>query len=197
MHYQLPKIFCFISNYQENYIKRLQKNIAIIYRNYNKNINKREIIKIKNLCKKTKRKFFISNKIKMALKLDLDWVYLPSFNKYLKIKCFKKKKNFKILGSAHNIKEIRNKELQKVNCIFLSPIFITKKSNRFLGIQKFNNLANHTKTKVICLGGIKKNNLKKIKLLNAYGLSSVSLFKQNIKYVRFENGKYWQLKIKI
>ena len=50
---------------------------------------------------------------------------------------------------------------------------------------KFNNLANHTKTKVICLGGIKKNNLKKIKLLNAYGLSSVSLFKQNIKYVRF------------
>ena len=190
MHYQLPKIFCFISKYQENYIKRLQKNIAIIYRNYNKNINKREIIKIKNLCKKTKRKFFISNNIKMALKLDLDGVYIPSFNKDLKINSFQKKKNFKILGSAHNIKEIRNKELQKVNCIFLSPIFITKKSNRFLGIQKFNNLANYTKTKVICLGGIKKNNLKKIKLLNAYGLSSVSLFKQNIKYVRFENGKY-------
>ena len=185
MHYQLPKIFCFISNYQENYIKRLQKNIAIIYRNYNKNINKREIIKIKNLCKKTKWKFFISNNIKMALKLDLDGVYIPSFNKDLKINCFNKKKNFQILGSAHNIAEIRNKELQRVNCIFLSPIFITKKSNKFLGIQKFNKLTNYTKKKIICLGGIKKNNLNKINLVNTYGFSSVSLFRKNIKYIRF------------
>ena len=93
MHYQLPKIFCFINGYQENYIKRLKKNIAIIYRNYNKTINKHEIIKIKNLCKKTKRKFFLSNNIKMALKLDLDGVYIPSFNKDLKINYFQKKKN--------------------------------------------------------------------------------------------------------
>ena len=183
MHYQLPKIFCFISEYEENYIKRLQKNIAIIYRNYNKNINKYEITKIKNLCKKEKRKFFLSNNIKMALKLNLDGVYLPSFNKDLKINCFKKKKKFKILGSAHNIKEIKIKELQNVNCIFLSPIFKTNKSNKFLGVQKFNNLANYTKIKVVCLGGIKQNNLKKIKLLNVYGFSSVSLFKQNIKYI--------------
>jgi len=77
------------------------------------------------------------------------------------------------------------KELQKVNCIFLSPIFITKKSNKFLGIHKFNNLTNYTKKKIICLGGIKKNNLKKIKLLNTYGFSSVSLFRQNIKYISF------------
>ena len=185
MHNQLPKIFCFIQGFDEKYIKRIPKNIAIIYRNYKKKINKNEILKIKNLCRKNNKKFFISNNIKIALELNLDGIYIPSFNSELKINYFIKKKNFKILGSAHNIKEIRNKELQKVNCIFLSPIFITKKSNRFLGIQKFNNLANHTKTKVICLGGIKKNNLKKIKLLNAYGLSSVSLFKQNIKYVRF------------
>ena len=121
----------------------------------------------------------------MAIQLNLDGVYLPSFNKDLKINCFNKKKNFQILGSAHNIAEIRNKELQRVNCIFLSPIFITKKSNKFLGIQKFNILSNYTKAKVICLGGIKKNNLNKIKLLNSYGFSSVSLFKENIKYIRF------------
>ena len=163
----------------------MQKNIAIIYRNYKKTINKHEINKIKNLCKKTKRKFFLSNNIKMAIQLNLDGVYLPSFNKDLKINCFNKKKNFQILGSAHNIAEIRNKELQRVNCIFLSPIFITKKSNKFLGIQKFNILSNYTKAKVICLGGIKKNNLNKIKLLNSYGFSSVSLFKENIKYIRF------------
>lgn len=185
MHYQLPKIFCFISKYQENYIKRLQKNIAIIYRNYNKNINKREIIKIKNLCKKTNKKFFLSNNIKIAINLDLDGVYIPSFNKEFRTNYFIKKKKFKILGSAHNIKEIRLKELQKVSCIFLSPLFITKKSNKFLGIYKFNNLTKFTNRKIICLGGIKKNNLNKIRLLNIYGFSSISLFKQNIKYINF------------
>ena len=185
MHDQLPKVFCFINNYKKSYIKRLPKNTAIIYRNYNKNINKAEITKIKTLCKKDNRKFFLANNIKVAIQLDLDGVYVPSFNKELKINYFAKKKKFKILGSAHNISEIRQKEKQRVNCIFLSPLFITKKSNKFLGIYKFNNLANHTSKKIVCLGGIKKNNLRKIKLLNTYGFSSVSLFRQNIKYISF------------
>ena len=136
------------------------------------------------MCKKTKRKFFLANNIKVALELDLDGVYIPSFNKELKINYFIKKKKFTILGSAHNILEIRQKELQGVNCIFLSPIFRTEKSNKFLGIHKFNNLTNYTQKKIICLGGIKKNNLKKIKMLNTYGFSSVSLFKKNLKYIR-------------
>ena len=180
----MPKIFCFISNYEENYIKRLPKNIAIIYRNYNKVINKDEITKIKFLCKKNNRKFFLANNVKTALQLDLDGAYIPSFNKELNINNYAKKKKFKIIGSAHNLTEIRQKERQKVICIFLSPIFITEKSKKFLGIQKFNNLTNYTKKKIICLGGLKKNNLNKTKLLNIYGISSVSLFKQNIKYIR-------------
>ena len=185
MHDQLPKVFCFINIYKKNYIKRLPKNIAIIYRNYNKNINKDEITKIKILCKKDNRRFFLANNIKIAIQLNLDGVYIPSFNKELKINYFTKKKKFKILGSAHNISEIRQKENQRVNCIFLSPVFTTKKSNKFLGICKFNNLVKLTSKKIVCLGGIKKNNIKKIKLLNTYGFSSVSLFRQNIKYIRF------------
>ena len=156
MHDKLPKIFCFINNYEENYIKRLPKNIAIIYRNYNKVINKDEIIKIKSLCKKDSRKFFLANNIKISIQLNLDGVYIPSFNKELKINYFTKKKNFTILGSAHNVVEIRQKELQKVNCIFLSPIFITKKSSKFLGIHKFNNLTNYTKKKNYLYWGYKK-----------------------------------------
>ena len=95
MHDQLPKVFCFINNYKKNYIKRLPKNIAIIYRNYNKNINKNEITKIKTLCKKDNRKFFLANNIKIAIQLNLDGVYIPSFNKELKINFFAKKKNLK------------------------------------------------------------------------------------------------------
>ena len=185
MHNLLPKIFCFIQEYEEDYIKRLPKNIGIIYRNYKKNINKNEILKIKKICKKNNKKFFLSNHIKIALELNLDGVYIPSFNRELKINYYTKKKKFKIIGSAHNLNEIRQKERQKVSCIFLSPLFITEKSNKFLGIYKFNNLKKLTNKKIICLGGIRKNNLKKIKLLNTYGFSSVSLFKQNIKYISF------------
>ena len=73
----------------------MPKNTAIIYRNYNKNINKAEITKIKTLCKKDNRKFFLANNIKIAIKLNLDGVYIPSFNKELKINYFAKKKNLK------------------------------------------------------------------------------------------------------
>ena len=116
--------------------------------------------------------------------MNLDGIYIPSFNKDLKINYFSKKKNFYLLGSAHNIKEIRQKEMQNVDYIFLSPIFLTKKSKNYLGTYKFNSLVKQTKKKVICLGGIKKKNLNKIKLLNTYGFSSISLFKQNIRYIR-------------
>jgi len=92
MHNQLPKIYCFINHYNKNCIKKLDKNIAIIYRNYNKILNKNEIKKIKILCKKTNRKFFLANNIKIALNLDLDGVYIPSFNKDIKINCYQKKK---------------------------------------------------------------------------------------------------------
>ena len=127
MHDQFPKVYCFIEAYEKNYIKSLDKNIAIIYRNYNKKININEIKKINNLCKKNGNKFFLSNNIEIALKLNLEGVYIPSFNKSLNIRFYSKNKKLKILGSAHNISEIRQKELQGVDCIFLSPIFLTKK----------------------------------------------------------------------
>ena len=92
MHDQLPKIFCFIKDYNENYIKRLNKNIAIIYRNYNKNLNKIEIKKIKKICEKNRRKFYLANNIKVALELDLDGVYIPSFNKQINVNCYNRKK---------------------------------------------------------------------------------------------------------
>ena len=54
--------------------------------------------------------------------MDLDGVYIPSFNNDLKHLNYPKKKNFLVLGSAHNIKEIRIKEMQKVDSIFFSSI---------------------------------------------------------------------------
>ena len=69
------------------------------------------------------------------------------------------KKKFKIIGSAHNIKEIRIKENQNVKKIFLSSLF--KKNKNYLGINKFKLISNLTKKKVVALGGISKKKYKK------------------------------------
>jgi len=176
MHNNLPKFYYFIDEFNKEHIKKLNKNIAIIYRNYNQKLNLSLIKEIKEFSKFEKRKFFLANNIKIAIQLNLDGVYIPSFNKKPTILNFQTKKKFMVLGSAHNLKELRIKENQGVKCIFLSPIFKVNKSKNYLGIHKFNFLAKYTKEKVICLGGINNNNIKKINLLNIYGFASISLF---------------------
>ena len=158
----------------------MHKSDCIIYRNYNSKVNLSELIKFKNICKKLKRKFIISNEIDLAFKLRLDGVYLPSFNKKFQLKKFQNFKNFKIIGSAHTLDEIRFKEKQNVEQIFLSPLFKTTKSKNKLGIIKFNNLSKLTKKPLIALGGINKNNIKLLKLVNADGFAGITYFNKKI-----------------
>ena len=155
-------------------LNKLNKNVSVIYRKYTGNINEKEIINIKNVCKKQKRKFFISNNIELAVRLSLDGVYLPSFNKSFKHNVYKTKKNFQIIGSAHNIKEIREKEAQGVEIIFIASLF--KKKKTWLGINRFNLLSKCTNRKVIALGGISKLNIRKINMLSISGFAGISFF---------------------
>ena len=174
MHINFPRIYYFINKLDKNNINKLDKNIALIYRNYNKKLNISSIIQIKKYCKLQKRKFFLSNNFKLAFKLGLDGVYFPSFNNDLKHLNYPKKNNFFIIGSAHNYKEIRKKELQKVDLIFIASLF--NKKETYLGLNKFMILTKLTKKKIIALGGINSRNLKKINLLNIYGYSGINLF---------------------
>ena len=59
---------------------------------------------------------------------------------------------------------------------FLLPCLIKKKT--YLGFNKFKNLSKLTKVKIIALGGINKNNLKKISLLKVFGYAGISFFDQ-------------------
>ena len=73
--------YYFISKFDTNNINKQDKHTIIIYRNYSsKTVEEGLIIKIKNYCRKKKLKFYLSNHIKLAIKLDLDGVYIPSFN---------------------------------------------------------------------------------------------------------------------
>ncbi len=111
--------------------------------------------------------------------LDLDGVYLPSFNKNLKYSNLLLKKGFKIIGSAHNIREIKTKEKQNCEYIFLSPLFKTSKHKHYLNVIKFNLISNVTKRKIICLGGINSSNLKKKNLTKSKGIAAISWIKKN------------------
>ena len=167
--------YYFINKFDTNNINNQDKQTAIIYRNYSSNINNEELIlKIKNYCKKKKIKFYLSNNVKLATKLDLDGAYIPSFNKNTNHLAYSFKKNFNLVGSAHNLKEIRIKEKQGVKKIFLSSLF--KKNKNFLGINRFKLLSNLTSKNVVVLGGISKNNLKKINFLNHSGFAGISYF---------------------
>ena len=175
MHDYLKTKYYFINKFDTNNIDRQDKQTIIIYRNYiNKKNNELLVLKFKNYCKKIGKNFFLANNIKLAIKLNLDGVYIPSFNKSLSHLGYSYKRNFKIIGSAHNLKEIKIKELQKVNKIFLSSIF--KKNKNFLGINKFKLLSNLTKKEIVVLGGISKKNLKLLKLLNNPEFAGISFF---------------------
>ncbi len=83
------------------------------------------------------------------------------------------KKNFLILGSAHNLTEIREKEKQGVNSLFLSPIF-HKENKKALGLYKFVNLQKLTKIKVVALGGINQKTINKLSLIKINQFASIS-----------------------
>ena len=168
------KKYYFINKFDSNNIDNQKINTGIIYRNYDSKNNLSTIIELKKYCKKKGYKFFLSNDIKLALHLNLDGAYIPSFNNQTNHLSFSYKNKFIIIGSAHNNKEIKIKEKQGVNIIFLSSIF--KKNKNYLGINKFKLLSKLTDKKIVALGGISNLNLKKLSLLNCIGFAGISYF---------------------
>ena len=133
------------------------------------------------MCQKKKISFFLSNNIKLAIRLDLDGAYIPAFNRSFSHNSYNLKKKFKLIGSAHNLKEIRIKEKQNVSAIFLSSIFKNSKYKKFLGIYNFLKLMKLTKKDIVCLGGINEKNIKKIKLIDLNNIASISMFQKLLK----------------
>jgi thiamine-phosphate pyrophosphorylase len=110
----------------------------------------------------------------LAIKLELDGAYIPAFNKNFKHLAYSYKKNFKLIGSAHNLKEIKIKENQNVSKIFLSSLF--KKNKNFLGINKFKLLSKLTKKSIVVLGGVSRENKKKLSLIGQSDFAGISYF---------------------
>ena len=80
-------------------MNKLDNYTGVIYRNYKDKLNLKEIIKIKEYCKK-KDKILSSNSYKIALKLGLDGAYIPSLTKILDILTFVLSLHFQYLIST-------------------------------------------------------------------------------------------------
>ena len=174
MHNKILNNYYFINKFDQSHLDKQDKKTTIIYRNYNQEVDQKLILSIRNYCKKKGNKFLLSNNVKLAIKLNLDGAYIPSFNKDKKHLSYSTKKKFIILGSAHNLYEIRTKELQKVSSIFLSSLF--KKNKNFLGLYRFKLLTLLSKKSFIVLGGVSTNNLKHLRLVRVSGVAGISFF---------------------
>ena len=180
MQKKSPYIFYFIDRYNIEELTNLEKNIDLIFRNYDKSLKIDEIKSIQKFCKTNKKKFYLSNNIKLALKLGLNGVYIPAFNKSLNFASkYSLPSNFEIIGSAHNLKQIKIKKLQRCSKIFLSPIFKSKKNQKYLSTVKFNFMTMSQNIDFIALGGINENNYKRLRLTRVIGFAGISWIKKN------------------
>ena len=171
------KYFFIIESTRDIDLKNIKNSnkFSIIYRSKNIAENKEKLMKFRKNCKTKKIDFYVSNNIKLGNDLKADGIYISAHNKNLNISQLKNF-NFKVVGSAHNIKEINVKKLQGCSSIIISRLFETsyKYKKGFLGVVRFNLLSLSRQENLIPLGGIKLSNLNKLNIVkcNSIALSS-------------------------
>jgi thiamine-phosphate pyrophosphorylase len=177
------KFYFFTNNLNEIIRKNIKnfQSLCIIYKEQNNIIDEIKLKELRNWCKRNAIQFYVADNYKLASKYKCDGIFLS--NKYKKIVKFSLKKNFKIIGSAHNRFEYLLKKRQLCETIMLSPIFYNYKytPNKILGIVKFNLITLEWDTKICALGGINLSNLKKIKMTKSNSVAFVSMINNNLK----------------
>ena len=176
------KIFFYINELNDIQKENLNqlRNVNIIYRNYGGNNYYQNAIKINRYCKKKNFNLFVSNDKQLAIRLGSYGLYLPSFNN----RDYFAQSNIKVIGSAHNEMEIRDKINQGCEEIFISPIFNTKshaeKAGRGLAFYRFLMHKYSKQIKIHPLGGINQKNLSKIISSGSKGFSSKSMIEKKM-----------------
>jgi len=177
----IDRFFFFTDKLNDIIVRNINKfkNLSIVYKVENNNLNINEFLKIKKFCKQSKIKIYYPDNIKTAIKLGADGLFVSSTNNQIYQPY---KKSFKFIGSAHTQKEFYFKSKQKCNAIFLSPIFYNSKysSNKILGLTKFNLISLCWKSNLIALGGINENNFNKIKNTKSCAIGFVSWLQKSI-----------------
>ena len=160
-----------INNFiKDNLVKFTNINI-IIDTNENNSKNLENQLSIIKFAKKNRIPFLIKNDFQKCVKYKANGIFISSDHKKI-TKPILLKKNFYIIGSAHNQLEYAQKLKQKCHLLMLSPLFFNKKysKNKILNILKFNSKTIHWKVNLCALGGINSKTLKKVKLTKSVAI---------------------------
>ena len=185
------KYFFIIESIRDIDLKNIKNSnkFCIIYRSKNIAENIEKLMQFRKNCKTRNIDFYVSNNIKLKNILKADGIYVSAYNKNLKI-AYLKNSNFKIIGSAHNIRELQVKKLQGCSSIVFSRLFKTsyKYKKGFLGVIKFNLLKLSRKENLIPLGGIRLSNLNKLSTVKC---DSIALSSEIIKKPIFLSRRFF------
>jgi len=158
---------------------KLINRYIIIYRNTHKIENIDKLVRFRRYCKSKKIDFYVSNDEKLTSDLKADGLYISAHNRNLRLARLKKS-NYKIIGSAHNIKELNIKILQGCSFIIFSRLFEVSDPLKkgFLGVIKFNLFKLSRKENLVPLGGINLSNLNKLKIVKSNSFALLSEIKK-------------------
>ena len=175
------KYFLIIENIRDIDLSniKLSNKFVIIYRNEKKTENINKLLKFRRYCKIKKIDFYISNNCNLMIALQADGLYISAYNKSLNLSKFRRSK-YKIIGSAHNIKELNLKIIQGCSYFIFSRLFETNYKNKpgYLGIIKFNLFKLSIKKNLVPLGGINLLNLNKLNHVNCDAFTLFSEIKK-------------------
>ena len=175
------KYFLIIESTKDINLKNIKliNRYIIIYRNKGKNENIDDLIKFRRNCRSKKIDFFVSNDCKLLTLLKADGLYISAYNSDLRLIKLKQS-NYKIIGSAHNIKEVNIKILQGCSEIIFSRLFTVSYAFKkgHLGVVKFNLFRLSKKISLVPLGGINLSNLNKLKMVKSNSFALLSEIKK-------------------
>lgn len=169
------KFYYFCKTLNDKIKKNILKfsNISLVFYNSSPKSSSQELNQISSFCKKHNIPFYIYNNYQLAVKIKAQGIYLDSHNRNFKHLSSNK---LKIIGSAHNQLEYFNKLKQGCDLIMLSPFLFNIKysKNKVIGPIKFNLMTAHWKTKVGALGGLRKENIKRLIFLKSKNFGGIS-----------------------
>ena len=173
--------YLFIENTREfnlNLIK-IKNKFNIIYRNQTTKETVEDLKIYRKNCKKNGVNFFVANDTKLLSKINADGLYVSAHNRDLHTNTYSKK-GFKIIGAAHNQKELDLKIKQGCEVVIFSRLFRTNYSYKsgHLGVHKFNIISLRSKAKLVPLGGINIKNLSKLNSVLSESFACLSAIKK-------------------
>lgn len=120
-------------------------------------------------------KIFVNSRVDMAVLLNLEGVHLPS--KSIPIQQIKHKfPHLKVGKSCHSLSEAIKAQEEGADYIFYSPIFHVEGKGKPVGIDGLLEVLNSIKVPTYALGGINKDNIKKVLDTGVYGVAGIRMF---------------------